>query len=87
VGQDVIRFKFKISNALSNKLKNDQYVFNNVPVKAANVFSESHREKTKHKKMQSEANIKAAKEAERLGKKKTEEYLVLNIINDVISKD
>jgi len=50
VGQDVIRFKFKISNALSNKLKNDQYVFNNVPVKAANVFSESHREKTKHKK-------------------------------------
>jgi len=37
--------------------------------------------------MQSEANIKAAKEAERLGKKKTEEHLVLNIINDVISKD
>jgi len=50
VGQDVIRFKFKISNALSNKLKNDQYVFNNVPVKAANVFSESHREKLNIKK-------------------------------------
>mgnify|MGYP001470667044 CR=1 FL=1 len=87
IGQDVIRFKFKISNALNNKLKNDQYIFNNVPVKAANVFTELHKEKTKHKKTQSEANIKAAKEAEKLGKKKTEEHLVLSIINDVISKD
>ncbi|HOD61964.1 MAG TPA: hypothetical protein PKG96_07680 [Bacilli bacterium] len=87
VGQDVIRFKFKISNALINKLKNDQYMLNNIPVKAVNVFAEMHENKTKDKKPQSKANIDASKEAEKLGKKKTEERIVLNIINDMISKD
>mgnify|MGYP001766179019 CR=1 FL=1 len=83
-GGDVVRFKFKISNALSTKLKNDQYIFNNVPIKAVNVFTETHEEKTADKKDQSKANIVALKEAEKLGKKKTEEKVVLNIINDLI---
>lgn len=87
IGRDVVRFKFKISNALSVKLKNDQYIFNNIPIKAANIFTENHENKTKDRKDQSKANISAAKEAEKLGKKKTEEHLVLNIIQDMISKD
>lgn len=87
VGQDVIRFKFKISNALINKLRNDKYVLNNIPIKAVNIFAETHENKTKDKKFQSKANTTASKEAEKLGKKKTEERVVFNIINDMISKD
>ena len=62
-------------------------MLNNIPVKAVNVFAEMHENKTKDKKPQSKANIDASKEAEKLGKKKTEERIVLNIINDMISKD
>jgi hypothetical protein len=62
-------------------------VLNNMPVKAINVFAETHENKTKDKKFQSKANTTALKEAEKLGKKKTEERVVFNIINDMISKD
>jgi len=87
VGQDVIRFKFKISNALSGKLKNDSYILDNIPVKAVNVFNEKHKENTKNRKEQSAANVLAAKEAEKLGKKKTGENLVLNIIQNMVDKE
>jgi len=87
IGRDVIRFKFKISNALIGKLKTDQYTLNNIPVKATNIFNSRHENNTKDKKEQSQANTVASKEAEKLGKKKTEERVVLNIINDIISRD
>jgi len=87
IGQDVVRFKFKISNSLINKLKTDQYVLNNIPVKAINVFNKQNEDNTKNKKEQSHANVCASREAEKIGKKKTEERVVLNIINDIISRN
>jgi len=85
--QDVIRFKFKISNTLNQKIKQDQYLINNTPVKALNVFSDKHEEKTKDKKLQHEANVIAQKEAEKLGKVKTQSQLVVNIINSIVDKE
>jgi len=45
-------------------------MLNNIPVKAVNVFVETHENKTKDKKPQSKANADASKEAEKLGKRK-----------------
>lgn len=90
IGQDVIRLKFKLSNTLNGKLKTDQYILDNMPVKAANVFTPEHEEKTKNKKLQQNANITAQKAAEKLGKEKTKSNLVtneiLNIVNNIIDK-
>lgn len=85
-GQDVIRFKFKPSITLINKLKMDQYTLNNIPVKAAVPFNENNEDKTKDKKSQRKANIVASIEAQKLEKKKTSENVVLSIINDIISE-
>ena len=84
-GNDVIRFKFKITNTLGNKLKIDQYILNNIPVKAPNVFTPEHEEKTRNKKLQQKANITAQKEAEKLGKEKTKSNLVTNEIMDIMN--
>lgn len=90
-GQDVIRLKFKISNTLSNKLKIDQYILNNIPVKAATIFTPEHEEKTKNKKLQQKANITAQKEAERLGRTKTKSQLatneIIDIMNQIVNKE
>jgi hypothetical protein len=91
IGQDVIRFKFKLSNTLSNKLRIDQYLLDSIPIKAPTVFTTEHEQKTKDKKLQQKANIGAQKEAEKLGKEKTKSNLVTNeileIMNSIIDKE
>jgi nucleoid DNA-binding protein len=91
IGQEVIRFKFKMTTTLGNKLKIDQYILDNMPVKATNVFSSEHEEKTKNKKLQQKANITAQKAAEKLGKEKTKSNLVTNeilsIVNNIIDRE
>jgi len=84
VGQEVIRFKFKLSNTLANKLRIDQYLLENMPIKAVNVFTEENEEKTKDKKTQSKANVSAQKEAEKLGREKTKGKLVTNEILSIM---
>lgn len=91
IGQDVIRFKFKISNTLNNKLKIDQYLLENMPVKATSVFTTEHEQKTKDKKLQQNANITAQKAAEKLGKVKTKSQLatneILSIMNSIVDHE
>jgi hypothetical protein len=86
IGQDVIRFKFKLSNTLNNKLRIDQYLLDNIPVKAINVFNDKHEQNTKNKKLQQNANSTAQKAAEKLGKEKTKSQLVTNEILDVMNQ-
>ena len=90
IGQDVIRFKFKMSNTLGNKLKIDQYLLENMPVKAAVVFTTEHEQKTKDKKIQQNANITAQKAAEKLGKTRTQSKLatneILSIMDSIVEK-
>jgi hypothetical protein len=86
IGQDVIRFKFKISNTLNNKLRSDQYLLDNVPVKVQTPFTQDNEEKTKDKKDQQQLNIQAQKEAEKLGRDKIMSNLVTNEIKDIMEK-
>ena len=85
IDQEVIRFKFKMTNTLGNKLKSDQYLLENMPVKALNVFSTEHEEKTKNKKLQHNANMAAQKTAEKLGREKTKSQLATNEIMDIVN--
>ena len=85
--QDVIRFKFKISNTFDKKIKQDQYLIDNMPVKAVNVFSNQHEKTVEDKKSQHHANIAAQKEAEKLGKTKTQSNLVINIMNSIVDNE
>jgi nucleoid DNA-binding protein len=86
IGQDVIRFKFRISNTLNNKLRVDQYLLENIPVKVQTPFTEENEEKTKDKKEQQQLNIAAQKEAEKLGKEMTMSNLVTNEIMNIMNK-
>ncbi len=86
LGKDVIRLKFKISNTLDYKLKIDQYILDNVPVKAPTVFTPEQEKRTKDKKAQQKANLTAQKEAERLGKIKTKSNLVTNEVIEIMNK-
>jgi len=91
IGQDVIRFKFKLSNTLGNKLKVDQYLLDNMPIKATCIFAEENEKRTIDKKEQKQANVQAQKEAERLGKEKTKSQLatneVLDIMNSIVDQE
>jgi nucleoid DNA-binding protein len=91
IGQDVIRLKFKIANTLGNKLRIDPYLLDNIPVKAATVFTPEHEEKTRDKKLQQKANITAQKEAEKLGKIKTKDHLatneIISIMDSIVNRE
>jgi len=91
IGQDVIRLKFKIANTLGNKLRIDPYLLDNIPVKAATVFTPEHEEKTRDKKPQQKANITAQKEAEKLGKIKTKDHLatneIISIMDSIVNRE
>lgn len=84
IGQDIVRFKFKLSNNLSAKLRADPYLLDTVPVKASSVFNINHEQNVKNKKEQRQQNIMAQKEAVKLGKEKTKSQLATNEILNIM---
>ena len=87
IGRDVIRFKFKPSQALDRKFKTDDYLLANIPVKAKRAFTEDHAEKCQSGQMQKSYNVEAQKKAGQLGNKRTNEKLVLDEIIKAIKDD
>jgi nucleoid DNA-binding protein len=84
--KDSVRFKFKLSSALNQKIKTDQYLINNLPVKATNEFSEKHEKKCRSKKEQRKANLEAKSKATKVSKTKTNEALVLEKVQSIVNK-
>ena len=87
--KNVVRFKFKLSNAFRKRITNDEYLLNNLPVKSQYAFSEVNESKCNHElKLE---NIRTTKEAMRFGKAKEDEFkhsqLVLDLINDLKNND
>lgn len=85
----VVRFKFKTSMALTQKIKTDQYLIENLPVKAQVSFTEKHQSKCNTE--LKESNTKAAIEASQLGRMRTLEkinnQIVLDIANGLDDRD
>lgn len=84
LGKDVIRFKFKVTPALNEKIRTDEYLIKNLPIKAKNPFSKKNEESCISRREQRDANFVAQKEASILGKEKTSERITKDIINGVI---
>lgn len=84
--RDTVRFKFKISSSLNTKIKDDEYLLQNLPVKAKVVFNHKNEAICESKQEQKQENLKASTEAIRLGRKKTQEYLAKDIISNIINK-
>ena len=86
MGKETVRFKFKLSAALRQKIKKDEYLLTNLPIKAQTSFTDVHEEKVKNKQGQKQANLKASIQASRMTKSKTDERIVADHIRDIISK-
>ena len=78
IGRDVIRFKFKPSQALDRKLKNDDYLLDNMPIQAKRAFDRKHESRCKAYQEQKMYNVKAQKEAGQLGNERTRDKLILD---------
>lgn len=84
LSKETVRFKFKISSALNKKIKSDQYLLDNLPVKAQNVFDERNQEVCENKQIIKQANLAAISEANKVSKKKTDEAVAADTVNKII---
>lgn len=73
--KNVVRFKFKPAFSLLNKIKNDEYLINNLPVQAKNNFTNYHEENCKDHREQRDINSKAVSEASKVEEQSRNEYL------------
>lgn len=85
-GKEVIRFKFNIAHSLRSKLKDDDYLLKNLPIKAKNQFTQENEEKCEKFQDQKHANITAQKEAKELERKRTQENLARSYVLDIINE-
>lgn len=85
LGTEVLRMKFKISPALEKKIKFDQYLLNNAPVKAKVPFTEDHQKKCNP--LIKIANAEAVAEASRLGNQKTKEKIMSNLVMEILNEN
>ena len=80
----VVRFKFRPSVSFSNKIRQDDYLLENLPVKAKVPFTEKHQDKCNSEIKQ--ANIEAISIAQKIGHKKTKERVKTNAVFDLLEK-
>jgi hypothetical protein len=83
LAKEVIRFKFRISPVLEKKIKFDEYLITNAPVKAKVPFTKKHLEKCNQEIKQS--NVKAGVEASKLGNLRTKEKEMQQIVMDILN--
>jgi len=86
MSKQTVRFKFKLSSALNQKMKSDQYLLENLPVKAKNMFTEENEKACESRQGQRLANSEAISMTHRHSKKKTDEALVVETIQGIIKK-
>lgn len=84
LSKDTVRFKFKISSALNTKIKSDQYLLENLPVKAQNVFDEKNQKVCEDKQNKKHANLAAISEANRVSRTKTNEAVAAETVSKII---
>ena len=85
--KEVVRFKFKLSTALQKKIRTDQYLIKNLPVKAQHAFTKEHEQKCKPKEAQKNANMEAKSQTTSVSKKRTNEALVLEKVQSIVRKE
>ncbi len=84
LSKNIVKFKFRISTALNDKLKSDDYLIRNLPVKAATPFNDEHKKNVADKQEKKQANVKAKTAASSFSRKKTDETIVANEIARIV---
>lgn len=82
--KETVRFKFRITSSLTNKLNNDDFISQNLTTKEANQFTDKHEEKCKTKRDQKRKNYEMIQEANKKSKETTQEHLARERILDIL---
>jgi len=86
MSKPTVRFKFKLSSALNQKIRTDRYLLENLPIKAKNTFDEKNEKACETRQLQRSANSDAISKVNKHSRKKTEEAMVAETIHKIISK-
>lgn len=86
MSKETVRFKFKLSSALNQKIRTDRYLLENLPIKAKNVFDEANEKACETKQPQKIANSEAISRVNKHSRKKTDEAIVAETVQRIVSK-
>lgn len=85
IGREQVRFKFKTTVALINKIRNDSYLLDGLVSAKSKEFNDEHKKRCEGRDEQKRLNYEARKLASSKQKKNTEEKLVKQKILDMIN--
>jgi len=86
VGRDIVRFKFKVSQAFTNKIRYDEFLLENLKKEAAAEFTEAHERNCKGKREKRHLNIIAQSNAAKHSKQMTQENVAREEILKIIDQ-
>jgi hypothetical protein len=85
VNSNVVRFKFRLANSLREKIKDDEYLLENLPIKSQYEFTDKHQQKCNTELKL--ANIDAISSALSLENKKKKNLETDELIREIIQDD
>ena len=87
IGKKVIRFKFRPSATLMSKIRDDEYLLENLPVKSQAIFNEQNEEKCKKFKDIKKENEKIMNGGRRISQQHTENRQVYDMVRDIVNRE
>jgi len=86
-GKYRVRFKFISAKSFTQKIIDDEFILQNVPVQAANKFDEKNKSICENKQIEKKHNREALKEASNYERKIKNERIARNEILDALMED
>jgi len=86
-GRNLVKFKFATVKSFTDKIKEDEYLLNQLPVKAKNEFNENHKAKCEGKEDEKQSTRDALREANQYERKVKDKRLARNEILNALMKD
>ncbi|MCF8354352.1 MAG: hypothetical protein K9H48_07855 [Melioribacteraceae bacterium] len=81
------RFKFQTANSLNSKIKKDNYLIENLPLKARNIYNEENEKVCQNFQDQKKANTETVRKSSKIEKDGTQKSLVKDEINELLNED
>ncbi len=86
VKRDIVRLKFKVTQALLDKIKYDPFLLTSLTHQESAAFTKKHAEKCKDKKIQKKINTNAQSQAIQTSKQKTDEAMAAQAVRNIINE-
>lgn len=81
------RFKFQTANSLSSKIKKDNYLIENLPLKARNIYDENNEKICQNFQDQKKANTETVRKSSKIEREETQRTLVKDEISELLNED